>query len=188
MKKYSFIFMFMIIFCLLSFLFLVFNRIFGSSPLEYGVYESKSFLPTFNGNSIQLILNDNGNRINVFLGRSVSKMVIEKDYVNIKIGIYLRYISNFQLLFYNFELFKYFLNSDEKIDIEIKNGNSWVFYGGEVLQFLSNVNLQKYDIMNKNFIRLIASVYSNDKGILIFKKKIYIERIYMRLNFLKVDK
>ncbi|MCS7243221.1 MAG: hypothetical protein RMJ36_00575 [Candidatus Calescibacterium sp.] len=188
MKQSFFVFEFMIIFCLLSILFWIFNNILVSKPPEYGVYENKSFLPTFNGNSIQLMLNDNGNRISLFLGRSVSEMVIQKDYVNIKIGIYLRYISNFQILFYNFDLFKYLLNNDEKIDIEIKNGDSWVFYEGKVFQGHSNVTLEKYDLMKKNFIRLVASVYFDDKGILVFKKKIYIERIYMRLNFLKVGK
>jgi hypothetical protein len=191
--KYFDLFVYILIFFVLFFLFYyLFSFFYDDSGFSdvYGVYVSKTNLPSFLANSIEVEFIDNGKKVVVFLGRSNSLLKVYMDGLYFRSFIYTNYISNFDIFIANYKFFKllrskkndvFFIEFwdkglDKKCYLQFNN-------------FKDNVRFSyRYDplLLNKNkILRLHLYLYSDNKGYNFFVKNIYIKRISLKLNLLK---
>lgn len=155
--------------------------------IKEGVYKNNTNFPSFRGNYIALeMVYEKEKKIKVFLGKSFSEIIFKKSTFSFKIVIYLNSFNNFDLLFYNWKLFKKLLQSDSELTIEITNEHAWLVYN------LNHYNLDYYlcfrniRLLNTAYLVLEASFYPTNKGLISLDKNLYIKEIDLKINLLRV--
>jgi len=191
--KFFDLFVYILIFFVLFFLFYyLFSFFYDDSGFSdvYGVYVSKTNLPSFLANSIEVEFIDNGKKVVVFLGRSNSLLKVYMNGLYFRSFIYTNYISNFDIFITNYKFFE--LLRSKKNDVFFiefwdKGVDKECYL--QFNNFKDNVRFSyRYDplLLNKTkILRLYLYLYSDNKGYNFSVKNIYIKRISLKLNLLK---
>lgn len=186
---------FVIIFLVFSFIFVFYFFLLKKRSVQnedfYGIYELRTNLPSFSGNSLSIKVCYDEKEYRVFLGGVWANMKLEKENFYLQVRIFLNYISNFDILFLNKDLFKYLRNTHDTIDIGIQNGNCFIYFKNQKFIPKCYFRIKKSLFSNTKFVNVSTYLYKDNseniesKGILSLTKKIYIEQINLNLSLVK---
>ncbi|MFN3246259.1 MAG: hypothetical protein ACK42K_06130 [Leptonema sp. (in: bacteria)] len=184
---FEFIIIFLIFFFIFVFYFFLIKKRNIQDEDFYGIYEIKTNLPSFLGNSLSIKVCYGEKEYKIFLGRVWANMKLEKENFYLQAKIFLNYISNFDILFLNKDLFKYLRNTRDTIDIEIQNSNCFIYFKNQKVMPKCYFRIKKNFFSNTKFVDVNAILYEDleSKGIFNLTKKIYIEQINLNINLVK---
>lgn len=187
----SFFYELLIIFIVLFFLFIVFLRLdyVDKESVKDGIYKGSTFLPSFRGNYVYLVVVSNKGQEEIFLSKVDASLNIKKSFFKFWVNIYLNSVysvSNWDLVFYHPEIFIQFGKIRDKIEIDLEGYHSKLYYAGKYYDLNYDYKFENYKIINQPYLVIKADFYPSNKGLIQIYENLYIRKIGIKMNLLKI--